>query len=70
MCDTYVSPASCVFGLQVCGAVKDSAGEDSTQDSPDTNQSEIVTTATGNIQSPITMLLPPRHVWGWKRLQH
>lgn len=31
----------------MCGAVKDSTGEDSTQESPDTNQAEIVTTATG-----------------------
>ncbi|XP_028281790.1 polyhomeotic-like protein 1 isoform X3 [Parambassis ranga] len=31
---------------QVCGPVKDSAGEDLTNDSPDTNQSETVTTAT------------------------
>nr|XP_020471101.1 polyhomeotic-like protein 1 [Monopterus albus] len=30
----------------VCGPLKDSAGEDLTNDSPDTNQSEIVTTAT------------------------
>ncbi|KAI3358907.1 hypothetical protein L3Q82_015299 [Scortum barcoo] len=30
----------------VCGSVKDSAGEDLTNDSPDTNQSETVTTAT------------------------
>ncbi|XP_040908674.1 polyhomeotic-like protein 1 isoform X2 [Toxotes jaculatrix] len=30
----------------VCGPVKDSAGEDLTNDSPDTNQSETVTTAT------------------------
>ncbi|XP_041867554.1 polyhomeotic-like protein 1 isoform X2 [Melanotaenia boesemani] len=30
----------------MCGTVKDSAGEDLTNDSPDTNQSEIVTTAT------------------------
>ncbi len=39
------------FGWQVCGSVKDSAGEDLTNDSPDTNQSETVTTATGNIQT-------------------
>ena len=38
----------CLCGLQVCGSVKDSAGEDLTNDSPDTNQSETVTTATGN----------------------
>ncbi|XP_019108714.1 polyhomeotic-like protein 1 isoform X4 [Larimichthys crocea] len=30
----------------VCGSVKDSTGEDLTNDSPDTNQSETVTTAT------------------------
>ncbi|XP_022057759.2 polyhomeotic-like protein 1 isoform X1 [Acanthochromis polyacanthus] len=30
----------------VCGSVKDSTGEDLTNDSPDTNQSEMVTTAT------------------------
>ncbi|KAK2830814.1 hypothetical protein Q5P01_018745 [Channa striata] len=30
----------------VCGSVKDSAGEDLTNDSPDTNQSETITTAT------------------------
>ncbi|CAJ1083074.1 polyhomeotic-like protein 1 isoform X1 [Xyrichtys novacula] len=30
----------------VCGSVKDSAGEDLTNDSPDTNQSETLTTAT------------------------
>ncbi|XP_017283067.1 polyhomeotic-like protein 1 isoform X2 [Kryptolebias marmoratus] len=30
----------------ICGPVKDSAGEDLTDDSPDTNQSETVTTAT------------------------
>lgn len=32
----------------MCGSGKDSAGEDLTNDSPDTNQSETVTTATGN----------------------
>ncbi|XP_014845819.1 PREDICTED: polyhomeotic-like protein 1 isoform X1 [Poecilia mexicana] len=31
---------------QICGPAKDSAGEDLTDDSPDTNQSETVTTAT------------------------
>ncbi|XP_073319794.1 uncharacterized protein [Pagrus major] len=31
----------------VCGSVKDSTGEDLTNDSPDTNQSETVMTATG-----------------------
>lgn len=39
-----------VFDWQVCGPVKEPAGEDLT-DSPDPNQSESVTTATGNIQS-------------------
>lgn len=36
-----------LFDGQISGPVKDSAGEDLTDDSPDTNQSETVTTATG-----------------------
>lgn len=43
---------SWLSGWQVCGAVKDSTGEDSTQESPDTNQAEIVTTATGKNAKP------------------
>lgn len=45
MCDADLFPS--VY-RQVCGPVKDSTGEDLTNDSPDTNQSETVTTATGN----------------------
>lgn len=41
----------------MCGSVKDSAGEDLTNDSPDTNQSETVTTATGNRQTALKVLL-------------
>lgn len=48
-----------VFDRQVCGSVKDSAGEDLTNDSPDTNQSETVTTATGNSQTALKVLLHP-----------
>lgn len=50
-----------VNDLQVCGSVKDSA-EDLTNDSPDTNQSETVTTATGNCQTALKVLLLSRHV--------
>lgn len=51
----------------MCGSVKDSAGEDLTNDSPDTNQSETVTTATGNCSELFDYLLkgtfhPPKKI--------
>jgi len=52
-----------VFDWQVCGPVKDSAGEDLPNDSPDTNQSETVTTATGISQTSLKAQLPSRRVW-------